>query len=349
MNLDNRPKIIAILAVFAAMIMITSYVFVLSSDAEGYEGAVDAMGNRLTFDSVPERIISTAPSITETVHALGYDDKLVGVSQNCDFPASLVAKVDSGDIKTLGAYNNPNREEIINLTADVVFITQTAGGTSAYNHLKNAGEKVVLLFQEKTMQDIYMNLMIIAKTMQDEESAMAVQQSMMQTFNTVGNLSSQGDNPKVMLNLGFAWGLGFVYAYGSQTFGNDIVNMANGTNVITANGFVLVNLEFIETEAGNPDIIIAMVQGGQVFTQDDWNSTMDTLRNNPNWGNTTAVQNDDVYFFYGRAASIAQRAGPAMEDFSKLALMYLQPELFEGFVPPKYIGDDYADLFEGHW
>lgn len=349
MNLESRPKIIAVLAIFAAMIMITSYVFVLSSEAEGYDGAVDAMGNRLTFDTVPERIISTAPSITETIYALGYDDKLVGVSHNCDFPASLVAKVDSGDIKTLGAYNNPNREEIINLTADVVFITQTAGGTSAYNHLKNAGEKVVLLFQEKTMQDIYMNLMIIAKTMQDEESAMAVQQSMMQTFNTVQEMSQQGENPKVMLNLGFAWGLSSVWGYGSQTFGNEIINMANGTNVLTASGFNLVNLEFIETDAGNPDVIIAMVQGGQNFTQDNWNSTMDELRAHPNWGNTDAVQNDDVYFFYGRAASISQRAGPAMEDFSKLACMILQPELFDGFVPPKVIGDDYADLFEGHW
>ena len=50
-----------------------------------------------------ERVISLLPSITETVSALGFEDRLVGRSHECDFPASITslpvcteAKLDVG-------------------------------------------------------------------------------------------------------------------------------------------------------------------------------------------------------------------------------------------------------------
>ena len=36
-----------------------------------------------------ERVVSLLPSITETVCALGFEDRLVGRSHECDFPASV--------------------------------------------------------------------------------------------------------------------------------------------------------------------------------------------------------------------------------------------------------------------
>ncbi len=42
----------------------------------------------------PRRVVSLAPSITETVFALGMGDRLVGVSTYCDYPEQ--ARDDSG-------------------------------------------------------------------------------------------------------------------------------------------------------------------------------------------------------------------------------------------------------------
>jgi len=236
----------------------------------------------------------------------------------------------------------------MDLEADVVFITNTADGTEVYNHLKNAEEKVVLLHQEETIQDIYLNLIVIAKSMQDEDSTADVQQDMAQTFNEVSERAADGGNPKVMLNLGFGWGMESVFSFGSNTFGDDVVQMVNGTNAVEASGFNVITEEMLGTDKGNPDIIIAMVQDVE-FTQSDYDYYMSQLQGDPMWSNTTAVQNEDVYFFYDRAASISQRASVDLTDFAMLSLMYTQPQLFEDFTPPKYIGNDYADLFDGHW
>jgi iron complex transport system substrate-binding protein len=41
------------------------------------------------MDSPPERIVSCSPSLSEMVAALGLADKLVAVTQYCDYPEAV--------------------------------------------------------------------------------------------------------------------------------------------------------------------------------------------------------------------------------------------------------------------
>ena len=60
-----------------------------------------------------QRIVSTAPSITETLFALGLGPHVVGVSQYCEWPAE-VAK-----LPRVGSYVQPNLEAIVRLRPDL--------------------------------------------------------------------------------------------------------------------------------------------------------------------------------------------------------------------------------------
>jgi len=62
------------------------------------------------------RIISLAPSITETLFALGLGDRVVGVTRYCNYPPEVLK------IPKLGGYLDPNYETILSLKPDLVIL-----------------------------------------------------------------------------------------------------------------------------------------------------------------------------------------------------------------------------------
>src|SRR5271169_6151182 len=67
-------------------------------------------------NSPPQRIVSTAPSITEMLYALGLGDRVVGVTRFCRYPPEAQKKPKIGD------YINPNMEAIAALRPDLVIV-----------------------------------------------------------------------------------------------------------------------------------------------------------------------------------------------------------------------------------
>ncbi|MBD3391984.1 MAG: ABC transporter substrate-binding protein [Chitinivibrionales bacterium] len=67
---------------------------------------------------IPQRIVSLAPSITETLFALGLGDKVVGVTRYCRYPP----RADS--IEEVGGYVDANLEKILSLKPDLVILQE---------------------------------------------------------------------------------------------------------------------------------------------------------------------------------------------------------------------------------
>src|SRR5262249_36235574 len=68
------------------------------------------------FAQSPQRIVSTAPSITELLYALGLGDRVVGVDRFSRYPPAALQKPKIGD------YVSPNLEAIAALKPDLVII-----------------------------------------------------------------------------------------------------------------------------------------------------------------------------------------------------------------------------------
>ena len=75
-----------------------------------------ATGVSITSAAPPRRIVSTAPSITEMLYALGLGDRVVGVTNYCRYPPEAQLKPKIGD------YTSPNLEAIAALKPDLVII-----------------------------------------------------------------------------------------------------------------------------------------------------------------------------------------------------------------------------------
>ncbi len=79
---------------------------------------VDEAGRTVRVPLLPSRIVSLAPSLTETLYALGVQDRLVGNTDYCDYPPDAQKK------KKVGGIVNPNLEEIAALHPDLVLVTK---------------------------------------------------------------------------------------------------------------------------------------------------------------------------------------------------------------------------------
>ena len=102
----------------------------------------DDDGQQVTIDAPPQRIVTFAPSMTETVYALGLGDRLVGVSGKYDdYPAAAKHVQEIGGAGEFGV--DPNVEEVVALEPDL-FLT-IEGGDQWKQTLRDLGVPVVTL------------------------------------------------------------------------------------------------------------------------------------------------------------------------------------------------------------
>jgi iron complex transport system substrate-binding protein len=82
------------------------------------EGVVlDGLGREVPMPRAPRRIVSLAPSVTETLFALGFGDRLAGVSDFCFLPPG------TAPIARVGGLLNPSLESIAALHPDILVAT----------------------------------------------------------------------------------------------------------------------------------------------------------------------------------------------------------------------------------
>src|SRR3977135_3477380 len=66
--------------------------------------------------AAPVRIVSTSPSITETLFAMGLGDRVVGVSTYCQYPEIVKT------LPKVGTFLQPETEVIARLPPDLVIV-----------------------------------------------------------------------------------------------------------------------------------------------------------------------------------------------------------------------------------
>jgi iron complex transport system substrate-binding protein len=98
-----------------------------------YRQVTDEIGRTIRVPQSIHRIVSLAPNLTETIYALGLQDRLVGDTDYCDFPPEAQQKTKVG-----GAVN-PSLEAIAALRPDLVLVTKNLNRLETVNALDSLG------------------------------------------------------------------------------------------------------------------------------------------------------------------------------------------------------------------
>src|SRR4029453_19123534 len=115
-----------------------------------------AASNERTRAAVPKRIVSLAPSVTETLFAVGAGEEVVGVSELSDFPPQ------ARRIDRVGSYLKPNVEAVVAHRPDVAIAVPSPGNREAVESLVELGLQVVIVEEGPTLDDIYASIVKIA-------------------------------------------------------------------------------------------------------------------------------------------------------------------------------------------
>jgi iron complex transport system substrate-binding protein len=97
----------------------------------------------LASTAAPARIVSLAPSITETLFALGVGDRVVAVSDYCDYPPEATR------LPRVGSFNAPSVEAVIAARPDLVIGLPSPGNHENVLTMRRLGITVEVVDPER--------------------------------------------------------------------------------------------------------------------------------------------------------------------------------------------------------
>ncbi|HEY1766254.1 MAG TPA: helical backbone metal receptor [Terracidiphilus sp.] len=199
--------------------------------------------------ATPRRIVSTAPSITETLFALGIGDRVVGVSQFCNYPPEVLK------LPRIGSYIQPDAEAIARLLPDLVVLEQ--GSTEVAERMK-ALHIAFIEIPHNTLGDIFVEIQIIGKVAGIPVRAANLIAQIKTSLEAIQSKAKALPSPRVLVIVDRQQGtLNNLIAVGPDNYVNQILAIAGGTNVLAKPGlpqYPHISLETVLRE--NPDVII---------------------------------------------------------------------------------------------
>ncbi len=138
--------------VLAGVIILTA----CSTGGEKKSSYPVTVGN-LTFKEPPVSLVSLSPALTETVYALGYGSKLVGVSNYCDRPTV------TGELKRCGSALAPDIDAIKALAPKLI-LSSAALAEADLIALQQLDINVLVVPRANDLEGIYKNYETLAKS-----------------------------------------------------------------------------------------------------------------------------------------------------------------------------------------
>lgn len=205
---------------------------------------------RATAQLPCRRIVSLAPSITETLFALGLGEWVAAVTRYCQFPAEARQKAK------IGGFYDVNYEALVALAPDLVILLPEQEKVKRF--LDQAGFPV-LVVSNKTIADIFTTIHVIARRCNVEDRSEALAAVLSKQMERTRQAASPLSHPqRVMVSIGGNMGSGpssKICLAGPGTFYGQLVALAGGADAYQGTmSFPEISREgLIEL---NPDVII---------------------------------------------------------------------------------------------
>ncbi len=268
----------------------------------------DDLDREVYIDGVPQRIVSHVPSITETIFALGLAEKVVGVSDYCDYPEEARSKPSIGD------YFNPSIESIVELDPDLVL---TDGHSEGIKQLDSLGITYMVI-DPKDIDGIFKDIELLGKVTDTEKEAEKLIKDMQKRISYV--IAQVEDAPRLkVFYIIDATDLNNPWTAGPGSLIDSLITMAGGENIAAKAQAAWVQFSLEAVIASDPEIIILPVKHGTAFTPPE------ALKEHPVWGQTTAVKEGRIFTI---DADLIDRPGPRIVQGLEEIARIIHPELF---------------------
>jgi iron complex transport system substrate-binding protein len=267
----------------------------------------DDAGRQVTLKGLPTRVVSLAPSNTEVLYALGLADRVVGVTEYCNYPPEAKQK------RKVGGFSKIDLEQVVGLAPDLVVATSIHLKT-VVPELEKRGLTVVVV-EPRNVDDVLAKITFVGKLTGASESAAKLTAQLRNRIDAIASkVATAKTKPRVFYEIDKS-----LYTPGPGSFIDDMIAKAGGMNIAADAKSSYTQLSAEAIIAKDPEVILL---GDMNFGE-----SPASVQARPGWANLSAVK-------AGRIVPIADenviaRPGPRIVEGLELIARALYPELFE--------------------
>jgi iron complex transport system substrate-binding protein len=266
---------------------------------------VDDLGRKLYLAKPPARVVSMAPSVTESLYALGLGEYVVGVSQFCDYPPEARTKPKVG-------YARPNLEAILALRPDLVLAPKEVLRSEVLAKLDQL-KIATFVLDSKTIEDVVAHLQTISRIFQRPDAGDELAAVLRQRIDTIKSKTRGLSRPRVLYVLSSEP----LITVGPGSFIHRMIELAGGANVAADAPVAYPRLSLEEVLKRDPEILIFPVGGAEAVPE----SEQQVWRR---WSTLSAVRENR---FYRIDSNLLNRPGPRVVEGLEALAHALHPEI----------------------
>ena len=262
----------------------------------------DEMGRIVNVRRLPQRIVSLAPGITETLYALGLEDRIVGVTTFCDWPpkARLKGKV--------GGFTNPSIEKIVSLRPDLIIATADGNKKDTVEKLERLGLPVYVTKPSDT-RGVLESIMRIGEITGRTKEADKLADGLRKRLNRITTRIHIKNRPRVFFQLG----MDPMITAGRNTLIHEVIEKAEVSILPNDTANYRYSTEGSWPIAGH--IVFAPMVNDQEFSN---------VKNSGADWEIPAVQNNRIYLI---DADLINRASPRIFDAVERIALIFHPDI----------------------
>jgi iron complex transport system substrate-binding protein len=256
--------------------------------------------------SAAMRIVSLAPSVTETLFALGAGAQVVGVSQYCDYPPQV------RDLPRVGSFLTPNLEAIVALRPTLVVGLELSSDVRQIRALNSMGYPV-LLVSDDSLQQIENSIEKVGARINRVDEAHRLVAQIKSQIAAVQNRLVNVKPLRALMLVGHQP----IVAVGTGTYLDELMGIARADNIADAAGqqWPHLGMEFII--AMRPQVILDGAMGSDQKSSDDFWDKYPTI---------PAVRDRRVF---GYAEDPMLHSGPRVGQSLEIIARKVHPEAWD--------------------
>jgi iron complex transport system substrate-binding protein len=276
-------------------------------------GKQDAASGGRAAVPAAERIISTAPSNTEIIAALGFADRIIAM----DKYSAGAEGVTGSPVLIDFAY--PDGEVILGLEPDIVFAAghnETVSGSDPFRLVRETGIPVIFIPTSVSIAGIYRDIGLIAEALGVPERGEKLAADMRAEIEGVTKTcSAVTEKQSVYFEIS---PFPYMVTFGRETYLNEMITVIGGVNIFAGEkSWFSPSPEAVI--GGNPDVILTLAGSGGAVRE---------IQSRPGFGVVKAVKNNRIYSIDADAASRpSHRIVFALKQMARA----VYPDLFPAF------------------
>lgn len=238
---------------------------------------VDDEGTEVTLESEPQRIISLSPANTEIVYALGGGERMVGGTDQDDYPP------EAADLTPVAAFTGVVMEQVVALEPDLILAAGNAfTPPDDIARMRELGYPVVVIYAPD-VPTVLADIEFIGSAIGEREAAEAMTAEMATQLDAISAAAAAtGSTPRTFYQIGSE---PEIYGPAPESFVADMVALAGGEPITTSDPAVF-SIPLEELVVADPEVI--------VVGDANYGVCPASVAARAGWGDMTAVVNADV-------------------------------------------------------